>query len=138
MYQRRGPKGDFWGCSKYKSDNCRGTVNIGEEGQQTLPEAARPQAPPPEQPTPVWVPPPTAKCRYCPKLIVWVIVTKDDGTKAKIPVDPTVAVYLVSYVKEGEEATATRCKPAMVNHWATCTGAAQAKADYEKKQQKKS
>lgn len=61
-----------------------------------------------------------AKCRGCGKLVVWVQITKADGNKGMIPLDPAAQVYEVD---PANPTTGERTKTAMVSHFATCPDA---------------
>ncbi len=69
----------------------------------------------------------TSACKFCGQKIVW--GQTEDGKN--IPLDPRAAVYFVSSAGPNK-VIAARATDAMVNHWATCREAQDAKA---KKQQ---
>jgi hypothetical protein len=58
-----------------------------------------------------------SRCKGCNKIVVWVEITKADGTKGRLPLDPSAPVYEVDPVNP---TTGERTKTAMVSHFATC------------------
>ena len=60
----------------------------------------------------------TTLCKGCNKPIVWAEITKKDGSKGMIPLDPRPPVYDVDEV-EGKT-VAYRSIAGMVTHFATC------------------
>ena len=56
-------------------------------------------------------------CKGCGKKVIWVTITKADGTTGQLPLDPSAPVYEVDPVSP---AIGERTKTAFVSHFATC------------------
>lgn len=66
-------------------------------------------------------------CRGCGKPVIWVAITKKDGTRGRLPLDARAPVYQVdpdhAYPEEHPHQNAVRQKGAYVSHYATCKNA---------------
>ena len=64
----------------------------------------------------------TEACSGCGKPIVWAEITKEDGTRGRVPLDPRPACYLTT-PDAGDRTIGVRDRTAMVSHFATCPNA---------------